>query len=91
MEVFGASSSLPPLVDRGVRLVLAADEKVSLCSAHFAAKQCRDSLQQPHSCGLSLVLCSVAFRFSFVSSLCYYFFNVGTFNVETAGGSRADI
>ena len=33
------------------------------------AKQCRDSLQQPRSCNLCSVLCSVSFRSSFVRSL----------------------
>ena len=48
--VFGASPSLPRLVDRGGRLVWSAEEKASLFSAHFDAKQWRDSFQQPHSC-----------------------------------------
>ena len=38
-------------------------------SAYFDAKQCRDSFQQPHSCDFSLVLCSIAFRSSFIRSL----------------------
>ena len=69
IEVFGASSSLPPLVDRGVRLVWSADEKASLFSAHLDAKQYRNSFQQPHSCDSSPVMCSIAFRLSFVLSL----------------------
>ena len=40
--VFGASSSLPPLADRGRELVWSADEKASLFSAHFDAKLCRE-------------------------------------------------
>ena len=67
--IFGASSSLPLLVDRGGRLVWSADEKASLFSSHFDAKQCTDSFHQPYSCETCLVLCSVAFRSSFVRSL----------------------
>ena len=54
MAVFGASSSLPTVVDRHHCFL-----------AHLDAKQCRDSYQEPHSCDLTLVLCSVAFRPSF--------------------------
>ena len=67
--VFNESSSLPPLLDRGVRLIWSADEKVSLFSANSNAKQCRDSLQQPHSWDSFPVLCSVVFRSSPVQSL----------------------
>ena len=67
--VFGASSALPHLVDRGGKLVLSADEKSSLCSTHFDAKQCRDTFQQQHYCDLSSVLCSVAFWSSFIRNL----------------------
>ena len=59
---------LPPLVDREGNLVWSADEKAFLFSAHFDAKQCRDSFQQSHFCDPFLVLCSVAFRFSFIRS-----------------------
>ena len=64
-----ASSSLPPLVDRGVRLIWSADEKVSLFSPHFDAKQCRVGFQQPHPCHPSSVLCSVACRSSSIPRL----------------------
>ena len=37
--------------------------------AHFDAKQCRESFQQPHSCDFSIVLCSITLRSSFVRSL----------------------
>ena len=37
-SVFGSSSSLPPLVDRGGKLVWSANEKASLCSVHFDTK-----------------------------------------------------
>ena len=43
MAIFTASSSLPPLMDRGGRLVWSADEMASLFSAHSDAKQCRGS------------------------------------------------
>ena len=54
--VFGTSSNLPSLVDRGGKLVWSADEKASLFSAHFDAKQCRDGF---HSCDpfSSIVFC----------------------------------
>ena len=70
--VFGANPSLPPLVDRGGRLVWLAEEKASLFSAHFDAKQCRGSFRQPHFCDLSPVLCSVAFRSSSIRRLLLY-------------------
>ena len=38
-------------------------------SAHFNAKHFRDSFQQPHPCDPSPVLCSVAFRSSFIRRL----------------------
>ena len=41
--VFGASPSLPLLVDRGGRLVWSAIEKAPLLSVHFDAKQSRNS------------------------------------------------
>ena len=68
-SVFGASFCLPPLIDRGGKLVWSTDEKVTLFYAQFGAKQCRDAFQQPQSCDPSSVLCSVAFRSSFVCSL----------------------
>ena len=40
--VFDASPRLAPKWDRRGRLVLSAEEKASLFSAHFDAKQCRD-------------------------------------------------
>ena len=54
--VFGASSFLPPLVDRGGKLAWSVDEKISLFSVHFAAKQCRGSFQLPHSWDRSPIL-----------------------------------
>ena len=67
---FVTSSSLPPLVNRGGRLVWSADEMASLVSAHFDANQCRDNIQQPHSCDPSPVLYSaVAFRSCSIRSL----------------------
>ena len=67
--VFGANSSLPPLVDRRGRLVWSAGENVFLFSAHVDAKQWRDSFQQPHSCEPFSVLNSVAFWSSSIRSL----------------------
>ena len=60
--VFGTSSSLPPLIDRGGKLVWSAVEMASLFSAHSDSKQRRDHFQQLHSFAPSPVLCSVTFR-----------------------------
>ena len=67
--VFGVSSSLPPLLDRGGNLVWSADEKTPLFSSHFDAKQCRNSFQKPYSCDSCTILSYVAFRSNFVCSL----------------------
>ena len=67
--IFGASSSLPPLVDREGKLIWSADEKACLLSAQFDAKQCRNHFQQPHSCDSCLVMYSVAFLSSFICSM----------------------
>ena len=48
---------------------MSADEKASLFSAHFDAKQCRDCFQQSYSCDSSPGLCSVAFQSSIIRSL----------------------
>ena len=45
MAVFGVSSSFLPLLDGGGRLIWSAEEKASLFSAHFDAKQCKNSFQ----------------------------------------------
>ena len=69
-RVLGASSSLPPLIERrqaGPGHWIRRSPCFWL--AHFDAKQCRDSFQQPHFCNTSLVLCSVAFRSSSIFSL----------------------
>ena len=68
-EVYCASSSLTPLVERRGRLVWSADEKASLFSTHFDAKQYRDSFLQLHSCNPFPVLCSVVFKSSSIRSL----------------------
>ena len=44
---FGASSSLPLLIEREGKLVWSGEEKPSLFSARFDSKQCRDRFQQP--------------------------------------------
>ena len=67
--IFGASSSLPLLVDSGGRLVLSAEEKATLFSVHFDATQCRNSFQQWHSCDPCPVLRSVSFWSNFERSL----------------------
>ena len=45
---------MAPLVDRD-KLVWSADEKTSLFSTHFDAKQCRDSFQQLSLCQRNLL------------------------------------
>ena len=60
---------MPPLVDRKGKLVWSVDEKASMFSAYFDAKQCRESFLQPYFCGPFSVMCSVAFWSSFVRSL----------------------
>ena len=80
--VFSVSSSLPPLLDRGGRLVWSADEKTPLFSAHFDAKQFRSSFQQPYSCARCQILRSVGFHSSFVCSL--------SLNLDPFGGNDPD-
>ena len=84
------SSSLPPVMDRGGWLVCSADEKASLFPAHFEAKQCRNSFQQPYSCGHCSMLRSVAFRSSLVCKLPLnpYGGNVSTFLQAGGLGAR---
>ena len=67
--MLGASTSLPPLLDRGGKLVWSAEEKVSLFSADVNAKQCRGSFQKPQACEPSPVLYSVVFWSRFICSL----------------------
>ena len=67
--VFSASLNLLPLGDRRGKLVWSAEEKASLFSAHFDAKQNRDSFQQPQACDPSPVICFVAFRPNFICNL----------------------
>ena len=58
-----------PIVNRGGKLIWSVGEKTLLFLAHFDAKQFRYRFQQPHSCHPSPILCSVAFRSSFIRSL----------------------
>ena len=67
--VFGASSSLPTLEDRGGKLVWSAEENAFLFIAHFDAKQFRDRFQHLQACDPSSVLCFVACRSSFICRL----------------------
>ena len=60
---------MPSLVDRGGKPVWSAEEKAFLFLAHFNAKHCRDSFQQPQACDLSPILCSVAFWSSLICNL----------------------
>ena len=85
-EVFGASSSLAPLVNKEGKLIWSADEKVSLFLTHFDVKLCRDSYQQPYSCDpslVSLVLRSVAFQSRYVRSL---LLNLDPYGGNDSGG-----
>ena len=75
--VFGTNSCLRPLIDRGGKLVWSANKNASLLSAHFDAKQRKDSFQQPDSCDPSPVLCSVAIWLSFAHSLLLDLYSYG--------------
>ena len=80
--VFGANSSLPPLLDSRGKLVWSAEGKACLLSAHFDAKHRRDSFQQQQACDPSPVLRPVAFRSSFICSM--------LLNLDSYDGSEPD-
>ena len=48
--VFGTSSSLPPLVNEGGRLVCESVGKADLLSDHFDSKQSREAVDLPLTC-----------------------------------------
>ena len=60
--VFGSSSSLPPLISEGGRLVCESVGKADLLSDHFDSKQSREAVDQPLTCHLSPSLTIFAFR-----------------------------
>ena len=60
-DVFGMSSSLPPLVGEGGGLVCETVGKADLLSDHFDGKQSRESVDLPLTCDPSPSL-SVVFR-----------------------------
>ena len=64
-------------------MVWSADEKASLFSAHFDAKQCRYSFLQLHSCDPSPIQCFVAIRSSFVRNL---LLNLDPYGKNNSGG-----
>ena len=64
-----AMTSTFMLVCHKMKEIWSADKKTSLFSAHFDAKQCRGSFQQPHCCDPSPVLFSVGFQSSSIHSL----------------------
>ena len=60
--VFGTSSSLPPLVNKGGGLVCGSVGKADLLSNHFDSKQSREAVDLPLTCHPSLSLTTFAFR-----------------------------
>ena len=59
--VFGASSSLPPLVNEGGGLVCESVGKDNLLLDHFDSKQSREAVHQPPTCHSSPSLTTFAF------------------------------
>ena len=51
--VFGSSSSLPPLVSEGGRLVYESVGKADLLSDHFDSKQSKEAVHLPITCNPS--------------------------------------
>ena len=68
-EVFGSSSSLPPLVSEGSELVGESVGKADLMSDHFDSKQSREAVDLPLTCHPSHSLTTFAFRSSEVRRL----------------------
>ena len=62
--VFGLSSSLPPLVSEGGRLVCESVDKADLLSDHFDSKQSMEAVDLPLTCHPSPSLTTFAFRSS---------------------------
>ena len=63
-SVFGADSSLPPLIGTGGGLVSDSEAKANLLIDHFDGKQLRDPISLPLGCHQSPKLTSFAFRSS---------------------------
>ena len=60
--VFGTSSSLPPLVNEGGRLVCESVVKADLLSDQFDSKQSMEAVDLPLNCHPSASLTTFAFR-----------------------------
>ena len=60
--VFGTSSSLPPLVNKGGGLVCGSVGKADLLSDHFDSKQFMEAVDLPLTCHPSASLTTFAFR-----------------------------
>ena len=67
--VFGSSSSLPPLVGKGGRLICESVGKANLLSDHFDSKQSREAVDLLLVCHPSPSLTTIAFRSSEVRLL----------------------
>ena len=67
--MFGSSSSLPPLVSEGDRLVCESVCKADLLSDHFDSKQCREVVYLPLTCHPPPCFTTFAFRSSEVRRL----------------------
>ena len=62
--VFGSSSSLPPLVSEGGKLVCESAGKADMLSGHFDSKQSREAVDLLLTCHPSPSLTTFAFRSS---------------------------
>ena len=67
--VFGANSSIPPLVKQGGGLASHPREKSELLSQLFDSKQSRDEVVLPSTCHIAPVFTGIAFRSSEVKKL----------------------
>ena len=61
-DVFGTSSSLPPLVNEGGGLVCESVGKADLLLDHFDSKQSREAVDLLLTCHPSPILTTFAFR-----------------------------
>ena len=74
--VFGSSSTLPPPVSKGGRLVCESIGKADLLSDHFDSKQSREAVHLPLTCHPSPSLTTYAFRSraALIYWACFLFF-----------------
>ena len=68
-SLFGADSSIPPLIAPGGGLVSQPKRKAELLSSHFDSKQSRDTLELPPTCHICPRLSTFAFRSGEVARL----------------------